>query len=268
MARILAISSQVARGAVGLSAAVPALQALGHDVIALPTILLSNHPGHARFAGERVSPDLIVRMLDALAANGWLDAIDAVLTGYLPSAEHVAVARDAVQRVQATNSRAIFVCDPILGDEPKGLYIAPDAAEAIRDELAPIAQVVKMNRFECEWLAGASITTPGDVGRAAAAHHWRTAIVTSMAASEVDMIANVLIEGRSAPIHIDVARRARVPTGTGDLLGALWLGYRLWQGTTGRMALERAVDGVELVVERSGAADELQLVECLRQLDR
>ena len=79
MGRVLAISSQVARGHVGLSAIVPALQALGHEVIALPTILLSNHPGHPRFAGERVAPDLLRRMFDALESNRWLGEIDAVL---------------------------------------------------------------------------------------------------------------------------------------------------------------------------------------------
>ena len=66
MARVLAISSQVARGHVGLAAIVPALQGLGHEVIALPTVLLSNHPGHGTVAGEQVAPALLRRMLDAL----------------------------------------------------------------------------------------------------------------------------------------------------------------------------------------------------------
>ncbi len=268
MAHVLAISSQVARGAIGLSAAVPALQALGHEVIALPTILLSNHPGHARFAGEQVSPELLGRMLDALAANGWLSEIDAVLTGYLPSAAHVAVARKAVEQVKSTRPRAIYVCDPVLGDEPKGLYIAREAAEAIRDRLVPIAEVVKMNRFECGWLAGEDVATADDVGRIASANCWPIAIVTSVCAAQADALGNVLHDGHAPAVQIDVPRRHRAPNGTGDLMGALWLGYRLWEGTTNFMAFERAVNGVELVVARSGTADELQLVECLRQLDR
>ncbi len=268
MARVLAISSQVARGAVGLSAAVPSLQALGHEVIALPTILLSNHPGHARFAGERVAPELLERMLDALAANGWLKSIDAILTGYLPSPEHVAVARGAVERVKRTRPRAIFVCDPVLGDDPKGLYIAREAAEAIRDRLLPLAQVVKMNRFECGWLAGETIATVDDARRAATTLRWPTAIVTSLPTDDADLLGNVLIEGPAPAIQIDVARRDHVPNGTGDLMGALWLGYKLWERTTNAIAFERAVNGVEMVVSRSGPADELQLVDCLRQLDR
>ena len=89
---VLAISSEVARGHVGNSAARFALNRLGHQVIALPTVMLSNHPGHSHVAGTRIEPDTLRRMLDALDKNGWLAEVDAVLTGYLPTAEHVAVA--------------------------------------------------------------------------------------------------------------------------------------------------------------------------------
>ena len=47
MAKVLAISSHVVRGHVGLDATVPALQYLGHEVWALPTVLLSSRPGSA-----------------------------------------------------------------------------------------------------------------------------------------------------------------------------------------------------------------------------
>ena len=81
MATILAISSQVASGHVGLAAIVPALQRLGHDVIALPTVLLSNHPGQQKSAGTRIDPVVLDGILDMLDSNGRLEAIDAVLTG-------------------------------------------------------------------------------------------------------------------------------------------------------------------------------------------
>jgi pyridoxine kinase len=50
MAKVLAISSHVVRGHVGLAATVPALQYLGHEVWALPTVLLSSRPGLGRLA--------------------------------------------------------------------------------------------------------------------------------------------------------------------------------------------------------------------------
>ncbi|MGE0699573.1 MAG: bifunctional hydroxymethylpyrimidine kinase/phosphomethylpyrimidine kinase [Hyphomicrobiaceae bacterium] len=262
---MLAISSQVARGAIGLSATVPALQALGHEVIALPTILLSNHPGHPRVAGERMAPELIARMLDTLAANGWLGGIDAVMTGYLPSPEHVAVARRAVEQVRAAAPAATYLCDPILGDEPKGLYIAAEAAEAIRAELVPLADVLKMNRFEAGWLSRRAVSDGASAAAGATASGWRTAIVTSLAGRNVASIGNVLIEAGCITADRQVAARTIVQKGTGDLLGALWLGHRL-HGMTAAAAQARAVEGVELVLARSVGADELQLAACLREL--
>ena len=63
--RILALSSQVAFGHVGLSAAVPVLQRLGHSVTALPTVMLSNHPGWPHVAGRRVPVADLDSMIDA-----------------------------------------------------------------------------------------------------------------------------------------------------------------------------------------------------------
>lgn len=266
MAHILAISSQVARGAIGLSAAGPALQALGHDVTALPTILLSNHPGYARFAGERVAPDLLRRMLDAIEDNGWLGTIDAVLTGYLPSAEYVAVAREAVERVRAARSGAIYLCDPILGDVPKGLYIAHEAAAAIRDLLVPLAEVLRMNRFECGWLANENVANAADVARAAKRQGWRSAIVTSLAAQQPSSLANVMVDGGTATMELTVEKRDHVPKGTGDLMSSLLLGHLLRGQTSKAEAFRRAVAGVDLVISRSVGADELQLASCLKEL--
>ena len=55
MARILAISSHVVRGNVGLAATVPALQSLGHEVWALPTVLLASRPGFGRLQPLRAA---------------------------------------------------------------------------------------------------------------------------------------------------------------------------------------------------------------------
>lgn len=265
MPRVLAISSQVARGSIGLSAAVPALQALGHEVIALPTILLSNHPGHVRLAGERLSPDLLGRMIETLDANGWLAGIDAILTGYLPSADHVAVAVTAIERVKQRSPSALYLCDPILGDHPKGLYIAPDAAEAIRDRLVPRADVLKMNRFEAEWLCGMPIGSADEAASMVRQKRWPAAIITSLPTADDTKLTNLLVEGTAPSVSIDVARRECVPNGTGDLLGALWLGHRFLSGDNAE-ALRRAVLGVELVLSRSAGADELQLAASLREL--
>ena len=160
MARILAISSQVASGHVGLSAIVPALQRLGHDIVALPTILLSNHPGRLPASGTRIDPAVLDQMLETLDANGRLDEIDAILTGYLPSAAHVAVAASAVRRCRIKSEGTVFLCDPVIGDDPKGVYIDPEAAAAMRATLLPLADIATPNRFELAWLSDQSVVGP------------------------------------------------------------------------------------------------------------
>ncbi len=52
MALVLCVSSQTVFGPVGNSVAVPVLQAAGHEVMQLPTVLLSNHPGHGKPIGQ------------------------------------------------------------------------------------------------------------------------------------------------------------------------------------------------------------------------
>ena len=56
MAKVLSISSQVVYGHIGNSAAAFVLQRMGHDVMAVPTIILSNRPGYKAIQGERAGP--------------------------------------------------------------------------------------------------------------------------------------------------------------------------------------------------------------------
>lgn len=282
MARVLAISSLVARGHVGLSAMLPALQALGHDVTALPTILLSNHPGHPRAAGERVAPILLARMLDALDANGWLAEVDAVLTGYCPGPEHAAFAAGAIHRVRSRSPRPTVLVDAVLGDEPKGLYIAPDAAAAVRDLLVPLADIVKGNAFEVHWLAtgglpgarppeiGRDLTAPDAIGRAVADLGVPALVATSIGDGG-NRLVNVLATADGTRAEASVPERAGVPKGTGDLLTGLLAGHLLLdQGEKGALhrAFVDAVADVDRVVSRSLGKSELDLVASLRDLGR
>jgi pyridoxine kinase len=119
-------------------------------------------------------------MLDALDANGWLGEIDGILTGYLPSAAHVVFAADAVRRIRARSPRALFLCDPVLGDDPKGLYVATEAADAVRDIVLPLADIATPNRFELSWLSGTEVTDIGSAIAAARKLAPETVIATSI----------------------------------------------------------------------------------------
>ena len=257
MARILAISSQVARGHVGLSIIVPALQALGHDVIALPTIILSNHPGHAHAAGTQIAPPILAQMFDALSANGWLGGVDAILTGYLPSVAHVAFARNAVlhiKQMRGSNS-TIYLCDPVLGDDPKGLYIDEAAANAIRDQLNPIADIATPNRFELSFLTRRNIRSVRD----ALAHPLKIplTIATSIPSANVSETINALISDQTQSVT-RVPLRPNAPHGTGDLFSALILAAILGNQSTAA-ALAFATAGVDQALAKSAHHDNLQI---------
>jgi len=264
MGTILAISSQVARGHVGLGAARPALQALGHDVIALPTVMLSNHPGHGQVAGQRTDPALLRHMLEALDGHGWMRGVDAVLSGYLPTPEHVAVTAEAVALVRRHNPAAAYCCDPVLGDDPKGLYIAEDAARALAETLVPIADVTFPNRFELEWLSGEPVTDAASAQMAAAKLGSAWTIATSIT-HEGGALATIAIGPGEAWLSA-VTRQDNVPNGTGDLFAALFTGYRV-DGRTIKSTLAAAIDAVERTICASRGRDELQLVAMLHSLN-
>ena len=256
MARVLAISSQVVRGHVGLSAIVPALQRLGHEVWALPSIILSNHPGHPHAAGLPIAAAALEQMVDALDRNGWLGEIDAVHTGYLPTAEHVQLAAAIVRRLKGQHS-IVYLCDPVLGDEPKGLYLDPRAANAIRDDLAQLADVLTPNRFELGWLAGGPTGTVGELKRTAQALTGGTVLVTS-AIRHGPVLKNILFASGEA-LECEIPWRKDVPHGTGDFFAALYLGHRL-NGEAEADALARATARIEQVILASEGRDELTAV--------
>ena len=260
MACVLAISSQVARGAVGLNAVLPALHAFGHETIALPTILLSNHPGHERFAGERIDPALLTRMVATLDSNGWLGEVDAVLTGYLPSVEHVALAAATFAMVRARNPTARLFCDPVLGDDPKGLYIAADAAAALRDRLLPSAEYAFPNRFELAWLSGQNVGDERSAHAAATGLPPKWVVATSVPGAAGQL--STLAIGPDETWVSSLPELARVPNGTGDLLAAIFTAAIL-DGTPQARALGTAVAAVAEVIAASVGSNELRLVGVL-----
>jgi pyridoxine kinase len=264
MGTILAISSQVARGYVGLSAVAPALHALGHEVIALPTIILSNHPGHGAIAGQRTDAALLSRMLATLEAHGWLREVDAVLSGYLPAPEHVAVVAEAVALVRAHNPTAAYFCDPVLGDDPKGLYIAEDAARALATTLVPLADMTFPNRFELAWLSSQPVTDVASAERATRALGPSVTVATSIPAAD-DGLATVAVTPTATFTRV-VPKLDSVPNGTGDLLAALFAGHRV-NGCTVPEALELSVSSVQKAICASATRDEMNLIAILQGFD-
>lgn len=260
MARILAISSHVAYGHVGLAAIVPALQALGHEVIAVPTVVLSSHYGYNTVNGVRLDAGQVGGIVDALVTNGWLETADAVLTGYMPSVEVAEGVARVLGRLGETNPEILYLCDPVIGDDPHGLYVPEGVAVAIRDGLVPLADIVTPNRFELEWLSGMPVRSAADADLAAEEVGADLLVATSVPAGE-GLIANVFSDEESTGQAVHKIE-SKVPHGSGDLFAALLLGYLL-DGFDNAEAVARASAGIRTVIEASLGEGELQLIESL-----
>ena len=264
---VIVISSHVARGTVGARAATLALEALGRPVWAVHTLHLPWHPGHAFRRGETariVPPDAdFERLLDDLAAAPWLPEVGAVVTGYMAS---VAQVEAVANFVAALRERGIlYVCDPVMGDaavgEPGRLYVPQPVAEALRDRLVPLADVVTPNRFELRWLSGRDVPfeTNGEIVMAARALAPPRVLVTSALPVMREATGNILVgehawmaEHRAFP---------RAPNGTGDLTAALFT-HHVLAGASPRDALERTTATTFAVVARSvGAGSDELLAE-------
>ncbi|MDX2308026.1 MAG: pyridoxal kinase [Hyphomicrobium sp.] len=256
MTRLLLISSWVARDRVGLSAMWPALAVAGHDVLSIPTVVLSNHPGHAHVSGRTTPIAELEALCEAHRANGWHQNVAVAVTGYLPTADHVRFAAETIEDLRSHAARVLYVCDPVLGDSPKGLYVPESAARAIRDELVPLADVVTPNAFELSWLARQSIASADDA-RGAALSLGRPAVVVTSAPCEPETVGSLLVTPDGE--HSRVAPRLDgVPHGTGDLFSGVLAGA-LASGHSVRRAFEHAADAVDAAVRASVGSDILHI---------
>jgi pyridoxine kinase len=261
MGRVLAISSHVARGHVGLAATVPALQWLGHEVWALPTVLLASRPGLGRFVRHDVPGPSLQAMLLALEADGNWASLDAVFTGYFGSAAAVAVAADAIGRIRHANAKSMVLVDPIIGDAGR-LYVPGETAAAIRDRLLPLADVATPNLFELQWLTGATSGNLDDVARLAGELGPPRVVVTSAAEAHGE-ITTVLLD-RAAVIDRSLTWQKGVPNGAGDLFAGLLLGHLLNGLATGA-AFEASLTALDRVLKASSGRDVLQLAALQEQ---
>ena len=255
MARVLAISSHVTHGNVGLTATVPALQWLGHEVWPMPTVLLASRPGLGRMARHAIPPSELAAMLAALETDLSWPTLDAVLTGYFPSAESVAVAADAVARIKQAKPDIPVLVDPILGDAGS-LYVSEATAHAVRDRLLGLATVTTPNLFELQWLTGTGSTTRGEIEVAARRLGVPHAIVTS-AMESATHISTLLVTAAGATEYTSPVRQG-LPNGAGDVFAGLLLGNILSGGSV-EAALEPALRDLDRVLAVSQNLPALQL---------
>jgi pyridoxine kinase len=241
MLRVLCLSSHTVFGPVGNAASVPALQEYGHEVMALPTVVLSNHPGLGKPAGQRTEAPLMADMLSALEQIGAFEGLAGVLTGYFANAAQVVTAAKQIQTLQSLNQHLHVVVDPVLGDHDT-LYVPVDVAEAIRDHLLPLASTLTPNWFELRWLSGCE-----DAIEAVSKLSCRETLVTSVP-EDADHLATELYVADRTFRHV-MPKLNAVPHGTGDFLAGAYLARRF--GSSPKQAFESAMERLSRAIAQS-----------------
>ncbi|PIE21482.1 MAG: pyridoxal kinase [Arachnia propionica] len=188
MHNVLSIQSAVAYGHAGNSAAVFPMQRAGVNVWPVYTVNFSNHTGYGAWRGPMISAQDVGEVVQGIDDLGMLATADAVLTGYLGSAEVGNAILAAAKTVKTRNPAALFCADPVMGDVDRGFYARPGIPEFMRDELVGKADIMTPNLFELEFLTGRATTSLADVQASVAelrAAGPKTVLVTSVVASDV-----------------------------------------------------------------------------------
>jgi pyridoxine kinase len=231
MVAVLSIQSHVAYGHVGNSSAVFPLQRLGIEVWPVHTVQFSNHTGYGEWRGRVFDGPAIEEVVQGIAERGVLGRCDAVLSGYLGSADIGHAVVQTVARVRAANPDAVYCCDPVIGDVGRGVFVRPGIPEFMREVAVPAADVVTPNHFELDSLSGRTTRTIGEVTDAVAAVQAlgpRVVLTTSLVTDDtpedsVDLLAS---EG-GRHVRVRTPRLGVDVNGAGDAIAALFLAHWL-----------------------------------------
>lgn len=258
---ILSIQSQVVYGHVGNSAAAFVLQRQGHAVWQVPTVLFSNHLGKPTFRGRDVPADQARDLVQGLKELGYLDDVDMLLTGYLGTPDTARLAAELAGIIRAQNPKAIFACDPVMGDDD-ALYVKPDLADTIAAELIQTADVLLPNIFELGRLTGRTVKDEASAMEAARALQDRTGvklvIATGVPTAQPDRIAALALTGGDVHRAEAPRRRLRV-SGTGDTFSALFNG-RYVSTRDAKSALDFAMRAMDVICTATSTADADELL--------
>lgn len=270
---LLSIQSHVAYGHVGNDAAVFPLQRLGVEVWPIHTVQFSNHTGYGAWRGEVFGAEAIGKVMQGIEERGVLPSCDGVLSGYMGSADIGAAILDAVDRVKAANKKALYCCDPVIGDIGRGIFVRPGIPEFMRARALPAADIAVPNQFELDLLSGLTSKTIAeaiDACGALQAMGPRTVLVTSLHVEETpkDSI-DLLAFGPDGGFRVRTPLLDFSVNGAGDMIAALFFFHVLKSNSTAQ-ALSLAASSVFGILKKTfdAGAREIALVAAQEELVR
>jgi len=223
---ILSIQSHVAYGHVGNASAVFPMQRLGVEVWPIHTVQFSNHTGYGAWKGRVFDGPAIEELLEGIAERGVLPRCDGVLSGYMGSADIGTAILKAVARVREANPKALYCCDPVIGDVGRGVFVRPGIPEFMKEKAIPVADIITPNQFELDYLSGLTTETLEDVKAAIRAVHQlgpRVILATSVQTRETPDDAIDLVAGADGQCwRVRTPKLSLSVNGAGDAIAALF----------------------------------------------
>ena len=256
----LILSSFVAASRIGGAAQQYVLAAHKIDPVLAPTVMFGRTPARGG-KGEVTQPDVFRRMLSDIEADALFGTVNLIITGHFSDPEQVEIAAGVIARVRTTErleawgARPLVLVDPVMGDEPKGLYVPVEVARAIRDKLVPLADWITPNLWELEYLTNSRLRTAAEA-RDAVRTLGRPALVTSAPAREGEI--GLLYVDKDEALLFSHPMAANTPKGTGDLVTASF-GAGLVEGRNPRDAAERTARAAAEIVLAAALWKSLEL---------
>jgi hydroxymethylpyrimidine/phosphomethylpyrimidine kinase len=210
----LTIAGSDSGGGAGIQADLKTFAAFGVYGLTVITAVTAQNTFGVR-AVQEIDPAVIAAQLDAVAEDF---SIGALKTGMLASA---AIIEAVVEGITRHELRPLVI-DPVMVAKSGDRLLKPDAVDALRRKLLPLARVVTPNIPEAEVLAGRSIRISDDRVNAARRimEFGAQAVVIKGGHSEDDPVVDVLVDADG--IHEYQARRIATTSthGTGCTFSA------------------------------------------------
>jgi len=262
---VISIQSHVVYGAAGNSAATFPMRRLGVNVWPLNTVQFSNHTQYGKWEGLPTDNEQITALVRGIDAIGELHKCNAVLSGYLGTAEQGERVLEVVRRVKAANPAALYVCDPVMGHPAKGCVVPEGVQTHHAEASAAAADVVCPNVLELSVMTGTDVRSPADVLRAARmllAKGPSLVLVKHLAHAGLtpDDAFEMLLVTHDEAWHVGTPLLPfdRPPVGVGDLTSGLFLA-NLLKGLPPRQALEHTASAYQEVMLATSEANEYEL---------
>jgi hydroxymethylpyrimidine/phosphomethylpyrimidine kinase len=133
-----------------------------HGLAAITAVTVQNSLGVTGY--HEIPADVVAGQIDAVARD---IGVGAAKTGMLSSAAIMAAVAEVVQR----HSIHPFVVDPVAASQHGDPLLRPDALDALRTTIFPLADLVTPNLGEVRLLTGLDVHSPEEMPDAARALH-------------------------------------------------------------------------------------------------